>query len=100
MSGEEKRAIVCRCMDITVEDVEKAIEMGYTDFESLRRYLGIGFGPCQGRHCYPLVLRILARKTGKSIDELGAPRMRPPLIPLPAYVLLGMKEAERSEEER
>ncbi len=94
----DKRAIVCRCLDITVEDVEKAIEMGYTDFESLRRYLGIGFGPCQGRHCYPIVLRILAEKTGRKLEDLPAPRMRPPIIPIPAYILAAARGEGDGEE--
>ncbi|RLG86368.1 MAG: (2Fe-2S)-binding protein, partial [Thermoprotei archaeon] len=47
--------IICRCEDITLDDVEKAIENGYTDLESLKRVLRIGMGPCQGRTCIPLL---------------------------------------------
>ena len=33
----KKKAIVCRCEDLTLEDVEKAIDEGYTDLEELGR---------------------------------------------------------------
>jgi NAD(P)H-nitrite reductase large subunit len=55
----KKISIVCRCEDITEEDVIKAIEEGYTDIEELRKKLRIGMGPCQGRVCIQLVAKIL-----------------------------------------
>jgi len=57
------RKIVCRCEDIDEEEIIKAIEEGYTDFEELRKILRIGMGPCKGRTCIPLVLKILADLT-------------------------------------
>ena len=83
--GEEKKklTIVCRCEEITVEDIEKAIEEGCTSLEMLRKKLRIGMGPCQGRTCIPIVVRILARKLGKHPNEIGYPKFRTPLVPLP-----------------
>ena len=46
-----KRSIVCRCEDISEEDVIQAIDEGYTDIEELRKKLRIGMGPCQGGFC-------------------------------------------------
>jgi NAD(P)H-nitrite reductase large subunit len=61
----KKISIVCRCEDITEEDVIKAIEEGYTDIEELRKKLRIGMGPCQGRVCIQLVAKILEKKPVK-----------------------------------
>jgi len=91
MGGEEwkRRVIICRCNDVTLEDVEKAIEMGIDDFEVLRRYLRIGFGPCQGRSCIAITARIFARKMGKRVDEvLRGWTVRPPIVPVKASLLL------------
>jgi bacterioferritin-associated ferredoxin len=77
-----KRSIVCRCEDISEEDVIAAIEKGYTDIEELRKKLRIGMGPCQGRVCIQLVARILERKTGKKISKIPLPTVRPPLVPV------------------
>jgi NAD(P)H-nitrite reductase large subunit len=84
-----KQSIVCRCEDISEENVIQAIEEGYTDIEELR----IGMGPCQGRVCIQLVTRILERKTGKKIAKIQLPTVRPPLIP----VSLGTLASENDE---
>jgi NAD(P)H-nitrite reductase large subunit len=88
-----KRSIVCRCEDISEEDVIRAIQEGYTDIEELRKKLRIGMGPCQGRVCIQLVTRILERKTGKKMAQIQLPTIRPPLIP----VSLGTLASEKNE---
>ncbi|AEC51271.1 hypothetical protein PNA2_0354 [Pyrococcus sp. NA2] len=74
--------IVCRCNDVTVEEVEKLIDEGVTDLEELRRLLRIGMGPCQGRTCIPLVISILARKTGRRVEDIELPNARFPTRPV------------------
>ncbi len=78
----KKRIIVCRCEDLTLEDVENAIGAGYIDLEELRKKLRIGMGPCQGRVCIQLVQKILEKKTGKKVPIKSLPKARPPLIPV------------------
>lgn len=78
-----KKSIVCRCEDITEDDVIQAIDEGYTDLEELRKKLRIGMGPCQGRVCIQLVMKILEKKTGKKVGKASMPTSRPPLIPVP-----------------
>ncbi|KAA0008793.1 MAG: (2Fe-2S)-binding protein [Thermoplasmata archaeon] len=86
------KKIVCRCEDVTEEDILKAIDEGYTDFEELRKKLRIGMGTCQGRTCIMLALRILARKTGKSIEEIEKPSFRPPVVPITLGSLAGEED--------
>ena len=88
-----KRSIVCRCEDISEEDVISAIDEGYTDIEELRKKLRIGMGPCQGRVCIQLVARILEKRTGKKISKIPLPTVRPPLVP----VSLGTLACENDE---
>jgi bacterioferritin-associated ferredoxin len=88
-----KRSIVCRCEDISEEDVIQAIDAGYTDIEELRKKLRIGMGPCQGRVCIQLVARILERKTGKKISKIPLPTVRPPIVP----ISLGTLACEKDE---
>lgn len=89
-----KRSIVCRCEDISEEDVLQAIDAGYTDLEELRKKLRIGMGPCQGRVCIQLVARILERKTKKKVSNIPLPTVRPPEVP----VSLGTLASENDEE--
>ncbi|ASJ01229.1 (2Fe-2S)-binding protein [Thermococcus gorgonarius] len=86
MSG---KVIICRCNDVTVEEIEALIDEGVTDIEEIKRLLRVGMGPCQGRTCMPLVIAILARKTGKKPDEIPLPRARVPIRPVRVEVLVG-----------
>ena len=90
----KNRAIICRCEDISEEDVIEAIDNGYTDIEELRKKLRIGMGPCQGRVCLQIVKKILQQKTGKKIKSISNPKNRPPLIP----VSLGTLASDKDEE--
>jgi NAD(P)H-nitrite reductase large subunit len=84
--------IICRCNDVTQAEIESAIDSGLRDFELLRKHLQIGMGACQGRTCIPLVRKILAKKTGKPIEEIRVPRTRAPLMPLPMHSLIGKEK--------
>ena len=64
---DKKETIVCRCQDISLDEVEEALEQGICDPEELKRFLHIGMGPCQGRTCGRLVSRLIMQKTGPEI---------------------------------
>jgi len=83
------KKIVCRCEDVTEEEIIDAIKQGYTDIESLKRYTGTVTGPCQGKTCLSHVIAILARELGKGKDEVGVTRQRPPVKPILLGVLAG-----------
>jgi len=83
MSGEGKKIIVCRCEDVSLEDVDRVIDEGYTELEEIKRLLRCGMGPCQGRTCVRLIAQILSRKTGKPLSEIKFPTCRPPVRPVP-----------------
>jgi len=76
------KTFICRCEDLTQEEIEQAIDEGYTTLEELKCKLRLGMGPCQGRSCLSLARRILCKKTGKSYPEITMPPSRPPVIPI------------------
>ncbi|ASJ07795.1 (2Fe-2S)-binding protein [Thermococcus siculi] len=86
MSG---KVIICRCNDVTIDEIEALIDEGVTDIEEIKRLLRIGMGPCQGRTCIPLVLSILAKRTGKKPEEIPLPRARVPIRPVRVGVIVG-----------
>ena len=85
--------IVCRCEDVTEEEILEAMNQDYTTLDELKKHLRVGTGPCQGRTCMKVMEKMLAKKTGKTIDDLEKPRVRPPLKPIPLYVY-GEKDEE------
>jgi len=76
------KVFICRCEDLTEEEIEQAIDEGYTTIEELKCKLRLGMGPCQGRSCLSLARRILCHKTGKTIEKITLPPSRPPVIPV------------------
>jgi bacterioferritin-associated ferredoxin len=92
MADRRKNTIICRCWDVTSEEVEEAIARGITDPEELKRVLHVGMGPCQGRTCGKLVSRILSEKTGKPAAKISSTKQRPPLVSIPIKDILGLKD--------
>ena len=82
-ASEESQAYICRCEEVSRNDVEKLIDAGITDYEEIRRVLRIGMGPCGGKTCRSVVLQIISEKTGVPISESRLGAFRPPVIPLP-----------------
>ena len=77
------RNFLCRCEDIDTDEVHEAIEDGFDDLESLRRYTAIGTGPCQGKACIQETIRLLADHHGVEEQEIGQMTLRPPFCPVP-----------------
>ena len=73
------KTIICHCEDISLEELLSAIEQGYTDIESIKRYTGIATGPCQGKCCLIQTLRVLLSYPDAAEGEAG----RPPEVTLP-----------------
>uniref|UniRef100_A0A7C4H9N3 (2Fe-2S)-binding protein n=1 Tax=Staphylothermus marinus TaxID=2280 RepID=A0A7C4H9N3_STAMA len=79
---DPSRIIICKCENVTLKELIEAIDNGLTDLETLKRFLRIGMGPCQGLYCIPLIARELMIRTGKSFDEIFLPVNRPPINPV------------------
>jgi sarcosine oxidase subunit alpha len=62
---EGAETVVCRCMDVTVANLEEAWAKGYTELELLKRATLAGIGTCQGGACLPHVRAWLAARTGE-----------------------------------
>jgi sarcosine oxidase subunit beta len=76
-----EKAIVCACEDVSAADVTDAIAQGYGDVESLKRYTGLGTGPCQGKSCLPSAVRLCAESKAVPAAALVPFRARPPQSP-------------------
>ncbi len=92
MDEIKKDIIVCRCWDVTLDEVEEAVDQGIDDPEELKRILHVGMGPCQGRTCGKIVNRILSEKMRKPSSQIGSTKPRPPLVSLPIREILGLTD--------
>lgn len=73
---------MCPCEDVIEEEVRLAIEEGYADIESLKRYTGLATGPCQGKSCLLHCRRLLMEVTDADPVDLGTITYRPPIQPV------------------
>lgn len=86
---KESDVFICLCLDVTLADLRKAVEEGYGHPEKAKRYLGVMTGPCQGKLCMAVFLESLARLMGKPLKEMRVPTLRPPVKPVPVWLLAG-----------
>ncbi|OIP28670.1 hypothetical protein AUK22_03940 [bacterium CG2_30_54_10] len=89
--------IICRCQDITEEEIIDAIRQGASTIDEVKRLVRAGMGPCQGRTCRRLVSQIIARELQKPISDVFPPTFRPPNRPVPFKLV--MAEFQRQEKE-
>jgi NADPH-dependent 2,4-dienoyl-CoA reductase/sulfur reductase-like enzyme len=74
--------VVCRCEELTQAEVEAGIAAGGTDLRTLKVMTRLGMGPCQGLMCWPAAARLLAARTGRSVEAIGPLSARPPVAPV------------------
>jgi len=84
-----RKIILCRCEDVTLHDVEKAVAAGYSDLEEVKRYTGFGTGPCQGKECLREIALAIAKAAGLLPVDIAPFTSRPPLVPTELKVLAG-----------
>jgi len=80
--AEHDNTIVCRCEDITLADVRKAIADGYRTIDEIKRVTRAGMGPCQGRTCRMLIAQELSRHYKIPVSEVLMPTFRPLIKPI------------------
>jgi bacterioferritin-associated ferredoxin len=88
------KTILCRCEDVTEDEIHEAIDNGMTDIESLKRYLAIGTGPCQAKNCMARMTLLLIKR-GLLDPEKAAPIVaRPPIFMTELKYFAGREEPE------
>ena len=83
----EEKVYICRCEEVTRDEVREWISRGYDTPEELKRVTRIGMGPCQGRGCTDILVREIARMRGIPVSEVKPPSFRPPAKPVKLGIL-------------
>ncbi len=86
--------LICRCEEVTAGDIRGYAKLGCLGPNQTKAFGRAGMGPCQGRYCGLSVTAILAKANGKTPDETGHYRIRPPIKPVTLGELAGMDEAQ------
>jgi NADPH-dependent 2,4-dienoyl-CoA reductase/sulfur reductase-like enzyme len=86
--------IVCRCEEVTAQQVIDNVRIGCTGPNQLKSFLRCGMGPCQGRMCGLTVTELIAETRGVAPAEVGYYRLRPPVKPIALAELASMPKTE------
>jgi sarcosine oxidase subunit alpha len=92
------KCFACLCEDVTAKDIHLSVKEGYDSIELSKRYTTATMGPCQGRMCQLTAVRLMAKETGQSLEEVGTTTSRPPWHAVPMGALAGrpFEPAKRS----
>jgi NADPH-dependent 2,4-dienoyl-CoA reductase/sulfur reductase-like enzyme len=80
--------VLCRCEEVTVGEVRRAAGEGVTTPNAVKGLTRAGMGRCQGRMCQDAIAHVVARATGRPVEEVGKFTPRPPVLPIPLEGLL------------
>ena len=89
LAGVPDDTVVCRCEDVTLGEIRRAVFAGSHSPAALKSALRIGMGICQGRTCGPIVLDLLALLGRQSPADLAPLRTRAPVKPVTLGALAG-----------
>ena len=93
--------IVCRCEEVTAGTIRgHAKQLGCLGPNQAKAFGRAGMGPCQGRFCGLTVTSLLARANGRTPDETGYYRIRPPLKPVTLGELAAMEDTATDNAEQ
>jgi sarcosine oxidase subunit beta len=87
------RCFVCRCEDVTLAELDEALAAGLHTLEELKRYTGLGTGPCQGKECLAAVAAVLVERGIATPAALAPFTARPPAEPVALGALAGLAHA-------
>ena len=91
-AGKNERTYVCFCEDVSLHDIEQAIDEGFADIQTLKRYTTVTMGPCQGKMCGRALAGICSAHSGADgVRTMGDAytTSRPPYQPVPLAALAG-----------
>jgi bacterioferritin-associated ferredoxin len=85
-------AYICRCEEITVDEIRQYIAKGYTTLNEIKIVSRAGMGACQGRTCRHLILGELSKAMGVKPENMPTVTFRPPSEPIKMSLLANAKE--------
>jgi NADPH-dependent 2,4-dienoyl-CoA reductase/sulfur reductase-like enzyme len=89
ISGLSDELIICRCEEVRLGDVRRAVAAGFDAPAGLKKATRCGMGICQGSTCKTILLEVIAALTGQPLARLPLPSVRIPVKPVSLGALAG-----------
>jgi NAD(P)H-nitrite reductase large subunit len=94
MNKGQGDCLVCRCEEVTEEQIIEAISEGCHTPTAIKRRTRAGMGLCQGRTCQRLVISILSRETSLKAGDIEPDSSRFPARPVRMELLVGLTDGQ------
>lgn len=94
---QEHPAYVCRCEEITKEEILEAIRKGDRTVDAVKKRTRAGMGYCQGKGCRMHVASLIAKMIGCSLEECLKSNDR---FPCGSVSLKNLADVELKEDEK
>ncbi|KPC27585.1 Pyridine nucleotide-disulfide oxidoreductase family protein [Pseudomonas savastanoi pv. glycinea] len=75
--------LVCRCEEVSAGDIRTTVQDGHWEINRVKAMCRVGMGRCQGRMCGLAAAEIIARESGRPVEQVGRLRGQAPIKPLP-----------------
>ncbi|MCJ2373233.1 FAD/NAD(P)-binding oxidoreductase [Pseudomonas sp. RGM 3321] len=75
--------VVCRCEEVSAGDIRTTVQDGHWEINRVKAMCRVGMGRCQGRMCGLAAAEIIARESGRPLEQVGRLRGQAPIKPLP-----------------
>lgn len=79
MKEKDKDIIICRCEEVSLQEIEEAIAEGAVTIAEVKRITRAGMGLCQGGICRQLIAKLISKHTGRALKDILPPTFRPPV---------------------
>jgi len=87
--SDKGKTYLCRCEDITLEEIQQQLKAGAVSFEDLKRKTRCTMGACQGKTCRSLIAQEIAKAKGINIGDVDVPTYRAITKPIKLGTLAG-----------
>lgn len=88
-----KNEIVCRCEEVTREEIVAAIASGDTTLDAIKKRTRAGMGYCQGRTCRRLIAQLISTYSDIPLNEALQSSIRIPIGPLSLRLIAETEDA-------
>ena len=91
---------VCRCEEITLGEIRRQVNNGFTSLRGIKMATRCGMGSCQGRICGPILFDIISALAGRPPTAVGCNSARSPVkaVALDALAKMELTTAAKSSD--
>jgi len=94
-----RREIVCRCEEVTKEEILWALRAGDASLEAVKKRTRAGMGYCQGRTCKRLIAKILSEYYNLPVDRFLPGSIRYPVGPVTLQIIADLDASGGKDDE-